>query len=139
MLIIFVDLKEIRMKTNFIESLKQNGITIDKILNRTVIYAGGDHEKHLHYFVQYFKSKEHIRTVPYNPKRCVLCKHCIKFNCYIYDTEYDKFFVLGKCCLNKFLELQKTLTHNTSAPFPMKVDKPKRHKGMHCMHTYFKS
>ena len=128
------------MQTSFIESLRQNGITIDQIINGTVIYAGGDHEKHLKYFVQQFKSNTNIRTVPYNTRRCVLCKHHIKLNCYLYNTETNKFFVLGKCCLNKFLELEKSLTNtcNTTSSFPIKVDKPKRHIGLQYIHKYFK-
>ena len=125
------------MQTNFIESLRQNGITMDQILNRTVIYAGGDHDKHLKYFIQQFKSNTNVRTVPYNTRRCVLCKHHIKLNCYLYNTETNKFYVLGKCCLHKFLELEKSGTCDTTRSFPMKADKPKRHIGLRYIHKYF--
>jgi hypothetical protein len=129
------------MQTTFIESLRQNGITIDQIINHTVIYAGGDHDKHLKYFVRQFKrNNTNIRTVPFNSKRCLLCKHRIKLNCYLYDTGSNKFFVLCKCCVKKFLELEETLINNTtsSSSFPMKADKPKKHTGLRCIHTYFK-
>jgi len=89
----------------FIKSLPQYNITYEEIIK--CHYVGNDTPTGITYFRMCFPDLE--RQIPEHHTSCI-CKQAIKNNHYIADENNINIYVLGSCCIKKFINtgLSKT-------------------------------
>ena len=90
----------------FIEGLKNYNLTYDDLIKYGWMYAGGDYDEHLRYFLLITNGTN--LTQPDKKKFCI-CGVSIKRNAYIMNRDKTLMLVIGSCCIKRFVP-KKTRT-----------------------------
>jgi len=98
----------------FFDTLSNKGFNMLEI-NTHFKYAGGDHKQHLNYWKTAYKN---VQRPPY--EGVCPCSTKITRNCYI--TNGDTFFVVGNCCIKKFLTHSGRSCGECNAPHKNRKD-----------------
>lgn len=91
---------ETKIYKNFIQGLKDCGLTYNDDFKLKWKYCGGNSKEHLRYFKLSCPNDE----LPEPTNECI-CGHTITKNCYI--TNGDNIIILGSCCIKKFIPNKK--------------------------------
>ena len=91
-----------KLSKKFIIGLEKLGLTLKEV-QKYFIYAGGNKTRHLSY---YFLKFGHGNVPPL--KKYCICGVRIVENCYIQDSRInphslDNLYIIGNCCIKKFL------------------------------------